>query len=263
MLETMPTQEITFTGTSGGQLVGSLDLPDKEPEGYALMAHCFTGGRNHPATTRVSRALCERGLAVLRFDFTGFGDSGGEFAESTFSSNVADIALAADWLRAEHGAPALLVGHSLGGAAVIAAAGRIPEVRAVATIGAPDDPGHVAHLFESVIPEVEREGSAEVVLGGQRVVVGRDFVEDIRSVDIDEAARTLGRPLLIMHSPQDEIVELSNAEGIYRAARHPKSFISLDGANHLLTGARDARRAAQLIAAWADPYLPDFTPEVD
>ncbi|KRE37258.1 osmotically inducible protein OsmC [Janibacter sp. Soil728] len=259
----MEPTEITFSGTGGETLVGTLDMPPKEPEGYALMAHCFTGGRRHPATRRVSRALCERGLAVLRFDFTGFGDSGGEFAESTFSSNVADIVLAADWLRAHHGAPSLLVGHSLGGAAVIAAAGRIPEVAALATIGAPDDPAHVAHLFASVVPEVEREGRAEVLLGGQRVVVGREFLEDIRSVDVDEQAARLGRPLLILHSPQDEVVELANAEGLYRAAKHPKSFISLDGADHLLTGARDAARAAQLIAAWADPYLPGFTPEID
>ena len=259
----MRTSEITFTGTGGEQLVGTLDLPPKDPGGHALVAHCFTGGRNHPATRRVSRELCERGLAVLRFDFTGFGNSGGEFAESTFSSNVADIVLAADWLRQEHGAPALLVGHSLGGAAVIAAAADIPEVKAVATIAAPDDPGHVAHLFESVVTEVAREGRAEVVLGGQRVVVGRDFLEDIRSVDINAATARLGRPLLLMHSPQDQIVELPNAEGLYRAAKHPKSFICLDGADHLLTGAHDARRAAQLIAAWADPYLLGFTPEVD
>ena len=259
----MAEHEITFEGTGGETLVGTLDLPPKAPEGHALMAHCFTGGRNHPATRRVAAELCERGLAVLRFDFTGFGDSGGHFAESTFSSNVADIVRAADWRRAEHGAPALLVGHSLGGAAVIPAATRIPEVSAVVTIGAPDDPGHVTHLFESVLPEVEGSGRAQVVLGGQRVVVSREFVEDIRSVDIDAAAASMDSALLVLHSPQDEVVELSNAEGIYWAARHPKSFISLDGADHLLTGARDARRAAQLIASWADPYLPDFTPEID
>lgn len=259
----MDSTEITFAGSNGEMLTGNLDRPPKEPEGHALMAHCFTGGRNHPATRRVAAELCERGLAVLRFDFTGFGDSGGEFAESTFSSNVADLVLAADWMRAEHGAPSLLVGHSLGGAAVIAAAIDIPEVSAVATIGAPDDPGHVAHLFESVLPTVESEGRADVVLGGQRVTVSQDFIEDIRSVDIDSAARAMDSALLVLHSPQDEVVELSNAEGIYRAARHPKSFISLDGADHLLTGARDSKRVAQLVAAWADPYIPGFTPEVD
>ncbi|MGO1167408.1 MAG: alpha/beta fold hydrolase [Janibacter sp.] len=259
----MDTEEITFEGTGGESLVGSLDLPPKEPEGFALMAHCFTGGRNHPATRRVSAALCERGLAVLRFDFTGFGDSGGEFAESTFSSNVADIVRSADWMRDQHGPPSLLIGHSLGGAAVIPAAREIPEVAAVVTIGAPDDPGHVAHLFEGVLPEVERDGRADVVLGGQQVIVSREFVEDIRSVDIDSAAAAMDSALLVLHSPHDEVVGLSNAEGIYRAARHPKSFISLDGADHLLTGARDAKRAADLIAAWVDPYIPDFTPEID
>lgn len=260
----MDAVDITFTGSSGQQLAGTLDLPPKEPEGYALMAHCFTGGRRHVATRRIAAALCERGLGVLRFDFSGLGDSGGEFAESTFSSNVADLVLAADWLRTEAGAPSLLVGHSLGGAAVIPAALEIPEVAAVVTIGAPDKPAHVAHLFESFLPTIEREGSAEVVLGGQRLTVSREFVEDIRSIDISPAAARLRRPLLVLHAPEDQIVGLSNAEGLYAAAKHPKSFISLDGADHLLTKPVHATRAAQLIAAWADPYLPEtFTPEVD
>lgn len=260
----MESQEITFTGSGGETLTGTLDLPPKEPETYGLMAHCFTGGRNHPATRRVARELTERGMAVLRFDFTGFGDSGGRFADSTFSSNVADIGLAAGWLREHHGAPTLLVGHSLGGAAVIPAALEIPEVSALVTIAAPDDPGHVIHLFEGILDDVKSDGEADVILGGQRVTVSHDFVQDLHSTDIDDAARSLDRPLLIMHSPDDEVVEITNANGIYRAARHPKSFISLDGADHLLTKPRHAKRAAQLIAAWADPYLPDsFTPEVD
>lgn len=260
----MHSDEITFTGTGGETLTGTLDLPDKEPETYGLMAHCFTGGRNHPATRRVSRELTERGMAVLRFDFTGFGDSGGRFAESTFTSNVADIVRAAGWLREHHGAPTLLVGHSLGGAAVIPAALEIPEVAAVATIAAPDDPGHVTHLFAGILDDVEQDGQADVILGGQRVTVSQNFVKDLRASDIDDAARSLERPLLVLHSPQDEMVELTNANGIFRAARHPKSFISLDGADHLLTRPRDAKRVAQLIAAWADPYLPEtFTPEVD
>lgn len=260
----MDTAEITFIGSGGEALVGTLDLPPKEPEAYALMAHCFTGGRNHVATKRIASALCRRGMAVLRFDFTGIGDSGGEFADSTFSGNVADLVLAADWLRTEHQAPSLLIGHSLGGAAVIPAAAEIPEVAAVVTIGAPDDPAHVAHLFASVLPTIECEGRAQALIGGQPVTVTKAFVDDLRSFDIDAAAATLRRPLLVLHAPEDEIVGLSNAEGIYEAARHPKSFVSLDGADHLLTRPKDARRAAQLIAAWADPYLPEsFTPEED
>ena len=260
----MHSEEMTFTGVGGETLTGTLDLPDKEPEAYGLMAHCFTGGRNHPATRRISEELTERGMAVLRFDFTGFGDSGGEFADSTFSSNVADVVGAAGWLREHHDAPTLLVGHSLGGAAVIKAAVEIPEVAAVVTIGAPDDPGHVVHLFEGILEEVKQEGRADVVLGGKRVTVSQNFVKDLRASDIDDAARALDRPLLVLHAPQDELVEVTNANGIYRAARHPKSFISLDGANHLLTRKKDTTRVAQLIAAWADPYLPEtFTPEID
>ncbi|WP_132993043.1 alpha/beta hydrolase family protein [Gordonia zhaorongruii] len=260
----MESQEITFTGSDGETLHGTLDLPPKEPETFGLMAHCFTGGRNHPATRRVARELTARGMAVLRFDFTGFGDSGGEFAESTFSSNVADLGLAASWLREHHRAPTLLVGHSLGGAAAIPAALEIPEVAAVVTIGAPSDPGHVTHLFAGILDDVQRDGRAEVILGGQRVTVSREFVQDLHDSDIHNAARALDRPLLIMHAPDDELVEIRNANGIYRAARHPKSFIALDGADHLLSKPKHARRAAQLIAAWADPYLPDtFTPEAD
>lgn len=264
MLVDMHADEITFTGTGGETLAGTLDRPDKEPEGYALMAHCFTGGRNHHATRRIARELTERGLAVLRFDFTGLGDSGGRFAESTFTSDVADLVRAADWMRALHGAPSLIIGHSLGGAAVIPAALEIPEVAAVVTIGAPSDPAHVTHLFEGVLDEVEREGRAEVVLGGQRLRVSRAFVDDLRAARPLATTPALERPLLILHSPEDEVVELSNAQEIYRAARHPKSFIALDGADHLLRRPQDSRRVAQLVAAWADPYLPEsFTPAKD
>lgn len=260
----MDAEEISFTGSGGETLAGTLDLPGKEPEGYALMAHCFTGGRNHHATRRIARQLCERGLAVLRFDFTGLGDSGGRFAEATFSSNVADLVRAADWMRDVHGAPQLIIGHSLGGAAVIPAALDIPEVMAVVTIGAPSDPAHVTHLFEDVLEEVERDGIAEAVLGGQRLRVSKDFVDDLHAFNPLATTPELGRPLLILHSPDDEVVELTDANGIYRAARHPKSFISLDGADHLLRSPADSRRVAQLIAAWADPYLPEtFTPAKD
>lgn len=257
-------EEIRFTGSTGAELVGTLDSPPKEPEAYAVVAHCFTGGREHPATRRVSQELAERGLGVLRFDFTGLGDSGGRFATATYSDDVADLVRAADWLREHHGAPSLMVGHSLGGAAVLAAAADVPEVRAVATIAAPDDPAHVTHLFAGILDEVEADGVGEVVLAGQRLRISREFVSDLRDRRPMRAAARLDRPLLILHSPDDELVAIENANGIYRAARHPKSFICLDGADHLLTSPADARRAAQLVATWADPYLPDtFTPEID
>lgn len=255
---------ITFTGTGGEALAGTLDLPPKEPEAYALFAHCFTGGKDNHATRRVSRALTDRGLAVLRFDFTGVGDSGGEFAQATFSSNVADIVLAAAHLREHFTAPSLIIGHSLGGAAVLAAAGDIPEVRAVVTIGAPSDPAHVAHLFEHALTDIEHAGEAEVCLGGRWFRIRREFLEDLREQRLADHITRLGKPLLVLHSPDDEIVDITNAAGIYTAARHPKSFIALDGANHLLTSPLHAKRVAQLIAAWADPYLPEtFTPEID
>jgi putative redox protein len=257
-------QPVAFTGTGGETLSGTLDLPPKEPEAYALFAHCFTGGKDNQATRRVSRALTDRGLAVLRWDFTGIGDSGGDFAHATFSSNVADIVLAAAHLRDHFTAPSLIIGHSLGGAAVLAAAGDIPEINAVVTIGAPSDPAHVAHLFEHALTDIEHAGEAEVSLGGQWFRIRREFLDDLREQRMTDHIARLGLPLLILHSPDDEIVDIGNAAGIYAAARHPKSFISLDGANHLLTSPLHAKRVAQLIAAWVDPYLPEsFTPEID
>lgn len=255
---------MTFTGSDGVELAGVLDLPPKEPEAYALFAHCFSGGKDTPAARRVARALTDRGLAVLRFDFAGVGESGGEFHHATFTSNVADIRLAADHMRAEFAAPALVIGHSFGGAAVLAAAGDIPEAAAVVCIGAPSDPAHVTHLFADARAEIEQRGQAEVVIGGRPIVVGRKLLEDLAGQRQTERIARLHRPLLVLHSPTDEIVGIDNAAGIYAAAKHPKSFVSLDGADHLLTDARHAKRAAQLIAAWADPYLPaEFTPEID
>lgn len=257
-------EEITFTGTAGVELAGTLDRPRKDPEAYAVLAHCFTGGREHPATRRIARHLAARGLGVLRFDFTGLGDSGGRFGSATFSDDVADLVRAADWLREHHRAPSLMLGHSLGGAAVLAAASDVPEVGAVVTVAAPDDPAHVTHLFAGVLDQVAAEGSAEVVLAGQRLRITRDFIDDLRERRPMRSAADLGRPLLLLHSPDDELVGIENANGIYRAARHPKSFVCLDGADHLLTVPAHARRVAQLVAAWADPYLPEaFTPEVD
>ncbi|CRK61791.1 Bll2902 protein [Alloactinosynnema sp. L-07] len=257
-------QAVTFTGSGGETLSGVLDLPPKAPEAYALFAHCFTGGKDYQATRRVSRALTDRGLAVLRFDFTGIGDSGGDFAHATFTSNVADIVRAADHLREHFAAPDLIIGHSLGGAAVLAATADIPEIKAVATIGAPSDPAHVSHLFEHAVGDIEATGEAEVELAGRWFRIRREFLEDLREQRQAERIARLDRPLLVLHSPDDEIVDIGNAAAIYGAARHPKSFISLDGADHLLTSPVQAKRVAQLIAAWADPYLPEsFTPEID
>lgn len=256
-------ESVTFAGTHG-PLAGVVDRPDKEPEAVALFAHCFTGGKASPAARRISRALAERGLAVLRFDFTGLGESGGEFAEATFSSNVEDLVLAAGHLAETYGAPSLLLGHSLGGAAALAAAPRLPDVAAVATIGAPCDPAHVTHLFSGSMGDIRGEGSAEVVLAGRRFRITAEFVDDLAEQRQLARIGELGRPLLVLHSPEDEIVGVAEAGKIFGAAQHPRSFVSLDGADHLLLRRGHARRVAQLVAAWADPYLPEaFTPEVD
>lgn len=256
-------EEVTFPGTHGS-LSGVVDRPDKEPEAVALFAHCFTGGKGHPAARRISRALAGRGLAVLRYDFTGLGESEGSFADATFSTNVDDLVLAAEHLTETYGPPSLLLGHSLGGAAVLAAAPRLPDVAAVATIAAPADPMHVTHLFAGSLEEIRREGRAEVTLAGRRFLIGHDFVADLAEQRQLRRIGALGRPLLVLHSPDDELVGIEEAGKIFGAARHPRSFVALDGADHLLTGVHDARRVAQLVTAWADPYLPEsFTPEVD
>jgi uncharacterized protein len=256
-------EDVSFPGTHG-TLSGVVDRPDKEPEAVALFAHCFTGGKAHPAARRISRALARRGLAVLRYDFTGLGESEGSFAEATFSTNVEDLVLAAEHLAGTYGAPSLLLGHSLGGAAALAAAARLPDVEAVATVAAPADPMHVTHLFADSLEEIRRQGQAEVELAGRRFVIGHDFVADLAEQRQLQRIRDLGRPLLVLHSPDDELVGVEEAGKIFGAAQHPRSFVALDGADHLLTGVHDARRVAQLVAAWADPYLPEsFTPEAD
>lgn len=254
--------QVSFDGSGGRRLSGVLDRPPKTPEGYGLMAHCFTGGKDHHATRRISRALTDRGLAMLRFDFAGLGDSGGEFG--TFSSDVDDIAHAARYLTEHHGPPSLIIGHSLGGAAVLAAAADINSIDAVVTIGAPSDPAHVTHLFADAMADIDAHGSGTVMLGGQQFTISSEYLEDLQDQQQRERIAALGRPLLILHAPGDEVVGVDHARMIYEAARHPKSFVSLDGADHLLTQPRHAKRVAQLVAAWADPYLPEeFTPEID
>ncbi len=251
----MPTEKMTFEGHEGSILAGRLDLPEGRPVAAALFAHCFTCGKDIAAARRIAGRLAAAGIAVLRFDFTGLGHSGGEFANATFTGNVADLVRAGEALRARGLEPQLLVGHSLGGAAAICAAARMPEVRAVATIGAPFDPAHVTHQFGASMQAIERDGAAEVSLAGRPFTIRRAFVDDIREARLTQALRSLRAAILILHSPVDETVGIDEASGLFLAARHPKSFVTLDDADHLLTRTADAEYAAGVIAAWAARYL--------
>jgi uncharacterized OsmC-like protein/alpha/beta superfamily hydrolase len=248
------TERVEFTGSQGEQLAARLELPAGNPRGFALFAHCFTCSKDAVAATRISRALTDSGIAVLRFDFTGLGQSGGDFANTNFSSNVDDIVNAADFLRARYRAPGILIGHSLGGAAVLAASGRIPDVAAVVTIGAPADPSHVAHLLGDGIAAIERDGEAELTLGGRPFRIRAQLLRDIAAQPQAERIAALGAALLVIHSPADDTVSIDNARVIFDAARHPKSFISIDGANHLLTDKDDAAYVAGIIGSWAGRY---------
>ena len=234
-----------------------LDLPDLPPRYYALFAHCFTCSKDSKAAAYVSRALTEHGFGVLRFDFTGLGGSGGDFGNSGFSGNLADLRAAARWLADNHGPVSLMVGHSLGGAATLAVAGGIDGCRAVATIGAPFDPSHVeAHLAPS-LEAIRRDGEAEVSIAGRPFRITREFVDDLTGQPQADRIRSLGRALMVMHAPADAVVGVDNARRIFEAARHPKSFVSLDDADHLLTREADARYVAGVLAAWAARYMPD------
>lgn len=256
------TERFTFPGSQGAELAARLDRPQGAAATGAtvLFAHCFTCGKDILAASRIAAALNARGFAVLRFDFTGLGASEGEFANTGFSSNVDDLVLAADALRARGFAPGILVGHSLGGAAVLAAAGRIPDVRAVATIGAPFAPVHVLQQLAGSVAAIEADGEALVQLAGRPFTVRRSFLEDVRSQAQGERIAGLHRPLLVLHAPGDATVGIDNARQIYEAARHPKSFVSLDGADHLLTRGADATFAADILATWATRYLGSETP---
>lgn len=251
----MATERLTFTGHDGSELSTRLDMPDGAHMATALFAHCFTCSKDIPAARRISARLAGAGIAVLRFDFTGLGHSGGEFANTTFTSNVEDIKLAAAALTARGMAPALLIGHSLGGAAVLRAARLIDSVQAVATIGAPFDPGHVTHNFGGALDEIAAHGSAEVQLGGRPIRIGQSFVEDVSATALADDIAHLGRALLVLHAPRDETVGIENASRIFGAAKHPKSFVTLDEADHLITAPKDAEYAAEVIAAWAARYL--------
>lgn len=254
-------EKLEFPGSQGEMLAARLDLPESVPQAYALFAHCFTCSKDVFAASRISRGLTDFGIAVLRFDFTGLGQSGGDFANTNFSSNIEDIIHAATFLREYYKAPSLLIGHSLGGAAVLAVVQSVPEVRAVATIGAPADPDHVVRLLLESRAEIEASGEAEVQLAGRTFRIRRQFLDDIAAQPQAKRIRNLGAALLVMHSPIDSTVGVDNARRIFDAARHPRSFIALDGADHLLTEHADATFAAGMLAAWSSRYV--FGPGVD
>jgi len=250
-----PGQRVTFEGSQGDELAARLDLPAGEIRAFALVAHCFSCSKEQLATARISTELAKRGVAVLRFDFTGLGSSAGEFSNTDFSSNVADLLKAADWLRQTYEAPEILIGHSLGGAAVLSAAGDVPEAKAVVTVGAPASADHVIKNFEVEVGEIEEKGEATVSLAGRPFLIRKEFLDDVRGQNLLDKVHAMRKPLLVLHSPTDEVVGIDNARQIYEAARHPKGFVALDGANHLLTNRGDAVFAAEIISAWVARYL--------
>lgn len=252
----MRSERFEFPGSGGGSLAARLDEPEGPPRAQALFAHCFTCGKDVLAASRIATALAERGIATLRFDFTGLGGSDGEFANTGFSSNVDDLVAAADHLRASGRPPSLLIGHSLGGAAALAAAERIPEVRAVAVIAAPFEVAHVTKQFAEQVPDIEARGEARVRLGGRPFTIRKAFLDDARAQDQGARIARLGRALLVLHAPLDAVVGIADARAIFEHARHPKSFVALDGADHLLSHRGDAEYAAAVLAAWAEHYLP-------
>ncbi len=253
----MKQKKLTFPNEQGVKLSALLDLPeDENPIAYVLFAHCFTCTKNLNSAARIARALTLRRFAVLRFDFTGIGQSGGDFAEATFSSDVSDLAAAARFLEKEYAAPHVLIGHSLGGTAALLAAREIPSVIAVATIAAPCSPQHILEIFdESTLQKIEQDGEAEVKLAGRSFIITRKFLEDLEKHDIRARLGKLDAALMIMHSPRDSIVSIDNAATIYKAAKHPKNFVSLDPADHLLTRENDACYAGDMVATWARRYL--------
>ena len=248
-------EKLVFPGSSGGDLAARLDTPPGAPRAYALFAHCFTCSKDIFAAARISEALVERGFAVLRFDFTGLGASEGEFANTNFSSNVEDLVRAADFLRENHTAPEIIIGHSLGGAAVLAAAAGVPEAKAVATIGAPADAEHVVHNFGAELDEIEKTGVAVVKLAGRDFTIKKQFIDDLKAQSVEERVSKLGKALLVFHAPRDQVVGIENAAAIFQAAKHPKSFISLDDADHMLSRRSDAIYVADVLSAWASRFI--------
>ncbi|MFT5196539.1 MAG: alpha/beta superfamily hydrolase [Cellvibrionaceae bacterium] len=251
----MATKKVLFTNSNNEKIGARLDSPDGVVKAYALFAHCFTCHKNLNAIRNISHALTAAGIAVLRFDFTGLGESEGDFADTNFSSNVDDLVAAAQFLAAEFEAPKLIIGHSLGGAAVLMAASRLPNVQAIATIGAPCDPEHVTHMIQCSIDEIEANGYADVLLAGRPFTIKKQFLDDLAAQNMTAIIRSLKRPLLVCHSPIDNTVGVDNAGHIFSSALHPKSFLSLGKADHLLTKGADATYAGEMIATWVMPYL--------
>lgn len=252
----MPRKKVSFAGHDGQRLVGMLELPQSDVQACAIFAHCFTCSKDIAAASRISRALTSHGLAVLRFDFTGLGNSDGDFANTNFSTNLEDLFEAARFLESEYEGPSLLIGHSLGGAAVLAAAQRISTVKAVVTIGAPASAKHVEALFSQAKEQILEHDEAQVSLGGREFTIKRQFIEDIERYSTTEHIGQLRKALLVFHSPIDSIVSIDEASRIYAAARHPKSFVSLDKADHLLSNTNDSIYVAEVISSWMKKYLP-------
>ncbi len=254
--ENDPMTKFDFTNRDGHKLTGRIELPTGSPKSFAIFAHCFTCSKNVKAATQIARELSKLGIAVLRFDFTGRGNSEGDFSNSNFSSNVNDLIDAAAALESQFFAPTLLIGHSLGGAAALMAAAEISAIKAVATVGAPSEPAHVEHLITSTTKETHNDGSTTISLGGRELLIGNQFIDDLKSNRLTELLPTLNKPVLILHSPIDSIVGIDNARQLYESAKHPKSFVSLDGADHMLSNPNDAKFVAGILAAWASRYLP-------
>lgn len=248
-------ERITFPSSSGPALAGLIDPPEGEVRGWGVFAHGFTLGKDSPAASRICKQLASEGIGMLRFDALGLGHSEGDWGDGSFSHKVADTVRAVQFMNDSGREVRLLVGHSFGGSAVIAAAHGCPSVTAVVAIGAPCQPGHIEYIYDALVHRIESEGEAQLEIGGKALTLKRHFIEDVRDADLRERITTLRRPLLVMHSPTDNTVGIDNASHIFQTARHPRSFISLEGADHLLTGKNQAARAARIISAWADPYL--------
>lgn len=260
----MQSVNVTFPSSTGVELAATIDRPEAPANAYAIFAHCFAGSRHTPGASRISKRLTEHGIATLRFDFPGLGQSGGEFADTSFSQNVDDVFAAAEWLKENFRAPQLIIGHSLGGAAVLRAAAekRMPYLKAVATVGAPFDPAHSVLHYADKISEADSHGAVTVTLGGKDLVISREFLEDLADTNPEVYLPRMRKPLLLVHSPIDQTVGIDNAQTIFQLTRYPKSLMSLDRADHLLTRAGTAQRAADIIGSWANQYInPEFTPE--